>query len=184
MKKIVLLSLFVVSASIANAQFIEKGAIVGSGSVWLNFTSDPDSDYSYRSFSLRPWAGYFIIDNLAIGGQLAFNTSATNPAGSSTTYSATSFAAGPIARYYLPFGLFFQGELGFGAGSNSNDIDYSIFWGGAAVGYAVKIGDSAFFEPMLGFERRNENYDGNFGDDKSLNIYLGGSFTVKLKKGK
>jgi hypothetical protein len=183
MKKVVLLSLFIVSVTVANAQFIEKGAIVGSGSIWLDFTSDPDSDYSSRSFSLRPWAGFFIIDNLAIGGQLAVSTTSVDPGGNNNSYSYSSFAAGPIVRYYLPFGLFFQGDLGFGAGSNSNNVDYSIFWGGAAAGYAVKVGESAFLEPMLGFESRNENYDNNFGDDKSFNIYLGASFTVKLKSG-
>lgn len=180
MKKFFLLGLFIASVTAANAQFIEKGAIVGSGSVWLNFTSY--EDYSTRSFSLQPWAGFFIIDNFAIGGQLGVSNSSTDPE-VGNSYSSTSFSIGPIARYYLPMGLFFQADAGFGAGSNSNDVDYSIFWAGGAVGYAVKVGESAFLEPMLGLESRNNNYDGNFADDQSLNIYLGASFTVKLKKG-
>jgi hypothetical protein len=184
MKKVVLLIMFIGSVTIANAQFIEKGAIVGSGSMWLNFTSH--EDYSTRSFSLQPWAGFFIIDNFAIGGQFAVSTSSTDPE-VGNSYSSTSLSIGPIARYYLPMGLFFQADAGFGVGStgsNNNDADYSIFWAGGAVGYAVKVGESAFLEPMLGLESRNHNYDGNFADDQSLNLYLGASFTIKLKKGK
>jgi outer membrane protein len=181
MKKFIFLILFIASATLTHAQFIEKGAIVGSGSVWLNFTSH--DDYSTRSFSLQPWAGFFIIDDLAIGGQLSVSTSSTS-GDNFATYSSSSFAVGPIARYYLPFGVFFQADAGFGAGSTNSDVDYSLFWAGAGVGYAVKVGESAFLEPMIGLESRNENYDGNFEDDASVNIYLGASFTVKLKKGK
>ncbi len=182
MKKFFVLLLFIASVTIANAQFIEKGAIVGSGSVWLDINAH--DDYTYRSFSLSPWAGFFVIDNLAIGAQLNVSNSTTDYDNFETT-SSTSFAAGPIARYYLPFGLFFQADTGLGVGSTSaSNSDYTVFWFGAGVGYAVKVGESAFLEPRLGFESRNQNYDADIDNDASLNIYLGASFTVKLKKGK
>src|SRR5688572_19660502 len=100
MKKISLLIAFVASAAVVQAQFIEKGAIVGTGSAWLNFDSDPDSEYRSTDFDLNAWAGFFVIDNLAIGPELSFYTSSYKINDDAESVSSTGFAAGPLVRYY------------------------------------------------------------------------------------
>lgn len=145
MKKI-LVCLFVSVGFIMNAQ-TEKGTkLVGVSFGSMSFTSsDSETSYSntptvYNSdgnsfnISINPNVAWFIMDNLAIGGQVSvsFYTSKSDSSntGSSTTSESKStqpsFYIGPMARYYFtnstsgkPYGQF-NAQYGISGGKSES----------------------------------------------------------------
>ena len=90
------------------------------------------------NFNLSPNVGYFIIDDLAIGGQLILE--AQN--GEGDFNDATSFGFTPFVRYYFAGAgaarFFGQGRLGFGS-EKRGDFDaepYFTFGLGAGVDFS------------------------------------------------
>src|SRR5687768_3204841 len=115
MKKVTFLVVALVASLGAFAQFNQGRMIVGGSA---EFRTDTDKDKSggttvtngtTTSLSIDPNFGYFVIDNLAVGASLGLSLSKWNSKGSNGTDSnTTSINFAPFARYYLPFGLFFQ----------------------------------------------------------------------------
>ncbi len=132
MKK-TLFTLLVVSASmmLAQAQLIDKGAIMVGGD--LEFTSHSKNS----TFELRPMLGYFFADNAALGTGFSY----------SSVSNFRRFSLSPFARYYLNFGLFGHAGVQFTHikdAEKPNDFDIV-----AGLGYALFLNNNVAFEPLL-----------------------------------
>ncbi len=142
----ILLSIFLLSAfAVSNAQTDKSDWMVG-GNFRLN-TSDNNTE-----IALTPNGGIFVIDNLAIGGNL---TLSYTEAGS---VKVTSFGIGPFVRYYFTkanvrpifhFNLNFVSDKTKISGLASNTDDgINYFLGGGA---AIFISDQVSIDGLMGY---------------------------------
>lgn len=165
MKKVLLSALAILAFGLANAQEekstnggFSKGDVFVTGAFLLN--SEKTGDEKSSSFEIAPQVGYFLTENIAIGGKLGYKTEkAENAAGVETTDKA-GFAVGGFGRYYFTpanqFSLFAQlgvdyssledklsnnykeSELGFGLGAGLNyfvSSNFSLEAGVAVLNY-------------------------------------------------
>jgi len=120
MKKVLFSLALVVAGSAAFAQ-IEKGKwTVGASSNSLFSTTkvaDADDDSRVTSFSISPDAGYFFMDNLAVGLRANVETSKVKGADEGTF----GFGVAPFVRYYFlkpttkKVNVFADAHYGFGS---------------------------------------------------------------------
>lgn len=105
MKKFVLTIALVAIFTLVKAQTEEGRWVVGVNSD-LSFTSTSrdGQDDNINTFGLGGQVGYFVIDNLAVGGSIGLSTF------SQGDFSSTSFSIGPAVRYYFN-GTFFLGLI-------------------------------------------------------------------------
>lgn len=165
MKRIVIVLALAMISSGAFAQF-NKGRYLVGGSLRLDtYTSKTKSGSTTTKggnstdFTLSPSAGYFVIDNLAVGASLDFGASSTKYTGSSGKSSSTSIGLSPFVRYYLSQGIFFQGQVGFGSqnsksptgGGTTSTTKYSTSNWSLGAGYAYFLNDFVAVEPMIGY---------------------------------
>ena len=158
--KRILFSLILSTALIidANAQ-TEKGDWMVGGGFRLN-TSDNNT-----VIALTPNAGIFIVNNLALGGNLSFSYAKSGET------KLTEFGIGPFVRYYLTRANvrpIFHGSLNFlssktkisGLGSSS-DTGLNFFLGAGA---AIFISDQVSIDGLLGYDHtKYHDYDGSGG---------------------
>jgi hypothetical protein len=173
MKKVLLLVLVIASTFAASAQ-TEKGTWLLGGNA--NFHSSKSSGSSSTTFvSITPNIGYFICDDLAVGGMADFY--------SESDYQ-TDFNIGPFVRYYfLPIGtnakLFGQGSIGFGSNKYSGE---------SSLGYtkwALAAGPAFFLSPTVALETTlyySSSKDKGFSAYNSFGVNVG--FQIHLKRGK
>lgn len=126
---------------LTNAQ-MTKGDWVISGNTSVGFNSTNTytkvngakyGETKISSFSVTPSAGYFVIDGLAVGIDLGFNSITTKENSNKTTVS--SFSVMPTATYYFKTGTKFIPFLGFGIGYSTNKLKYDF--------------DSSSIDPLL-----------------------------------
>ncbi len=123
----------------------EKGDWLVGGLLDLNTAKNS------TTFNFSPNAGYFLANNLAIGGNLVF---AYDKLGD---LKVTTFGIGPFVRYYFTDDKvrpFFAGDMAFekrkieqAAGSNTEDA-FSWFLGGGA---AFFINENVAVDGLLGY---------------------------------
>jgi outer membrane protein with beta-barrel domain len=97
------------------------------------------SDYKNTGTSFSPSFGYFIADNIAVGGNISIGSATTDNGFSKTVQ--TSFGIGPFARYYKftsseNFAFFAQAQILYSSGktkvtpagtdSKSSTISFSV----------------------------------------------------------
>lgn len=150
-----------------------SGTIQSSHSETTNGTSY--SKTSVFSFSLSPGAGLFVIDNLAIGGNL---TISYYKQGLNKYYT---LGIGPWVRYYFNNGVFVKGETNFvlfnGMGSNSSrQRSYSIAPG---VGYAIFLNQKVSLEPCLSYIYSHTRYSSEL-NERLNNLQLEVRFSIFL----
>lgn len=129
MKKVLLTAVAVFSLTFVNAQEekettgagFSKGDLFMSGAFGIN--SDKTGDNKSSGFVIEPKIGYFVTENIAIGGKLGFGSEkAENALGD--TQDEASLTAGVFGRYYFTpasqFSLF--GEFGFDYTSVDNKL--------------------------------------------------------------
>jgi hypothetical protein len=175
MKKLIFILLFAISFNSFSQvkKPITEGNIILSGSGTIqSYHSTTFSGTSYTktsvfSFNLSPGAGYFIIDNLAIGGNL---TLSYYKQGQNKYYT---LGIGPWARYYFNNGVFVKGETNFvifnGIGSNnSKQRSYSLIPG---VGYAFFLNEKVSLEPCLSYIYSHTRYTSDM-NQKINNLQL------------
>jgi len=157
MKKI-LLTLFLVTVLIhANAQ-TEKGDWMVGGGFRLN-TAENNT-----VIALNPNAGLFVINNLALGGNLGFSYTKTG------TVKVTGFGIGPFVRYYftnanvrpiLHSHLNFLSEKTKVTTSSSTNTGINYFLGGGA---AIFISDQVSLDALLGYDHTKiKDFEGSGG---------------------
>lgn len=152
----------------ANAQFIQKGAIMAGGNASFQSVK-PDGSDSYSILQISPQVGYFVIDNLAIGADLSF----------AKTEGFSSIGAGVFGRYYTNVGVF--GQAGFKYLSSSLEIlgDKTTTSGNVidlGIGYAAFLNSHVSLEPIVKYSIQS----GDIG--KANTIGLGVGFQVYLGK--
>ncbi|MGB8194436.1 MAG: outer membrane beta-barrel protein [Chitinophagaceae bacterium] len=128
------------------------------------------------SIGLNPTAGYFIINNLAIGGTIALQYEKFGE------NKSTTFGIGPLARYY--FGKtnikpFLNGELTFISekfkfplGTNTeNGLNYFL-----GLGIAAFLNENVALEGIAGYNHTKINDagdgDGGFAFRVGFQVYL------------
>lgn len=165
MKKLFFVFFLLASFEPSFAQFT-KGSFVVGGSTKL---SADFSTSKYKSggttttlgkstsFTLYPQVGYFVMDNLALGGGVEISASSYKADGSSDKSSVKSFAVTPLARYYFDH-FYVQGTVGFGStkiknrfGNSTSDSKTNLFSWSLMTGYAFLINDVVSFEPQIGY---------------------------------
>lgn len=155
----------------ANAQLQEGNLMVGANLMNLDASF---GDRSQFSMDITPKLGYFIKDNLVIGGQVALHYVTTKHLGSSYRYEVGAFG-----RYYfspsevaplLNHGRFF-GEANLGIGGDNN----------APIGLSFGLGPgySYFITPNIGLEALVKLH-GIAGNGSSVGIGFGLGFQIYL----
>jgi hypothetical protein len=200
MKKssVLTVALIVISIGLLNAQTTKGKYLVELSSDLLSLgysssTSKSDnggSDNTLNSFTvgLRPSAGYFVIDNLALG--LGFNiTYSVGNLGEDNQYSYMATDIGPFVRYYIPTSKvlpFFQ--LDGSVGSQVWDINdgknkFGVTKYGGGIGMAVPLGERIMGDLLLGYysettkdKEDNENNSRRVAGTLGLSI----GFTILL----
>lgn len=147
----------------------EQGSWLIGGNLVLN-TGDNST-----TFAISPTAGYFVINNLAVGGNvgLSFSKFGEN--------KTTRFGIGPLTRYYFgrrnirPFG---HGEINFtseklkvpGTTNTENGIEYLL-----GLGLAGFINQSVALETLAGYTHskiKGRDGDGGFEMRIGFQVYL------------
>ncbi len=153
----------VLLSSAAFAQ-LEKGTMLAGGEFGLELNTNKSkyrnqttTNSKSTSFTLEPRFGYFVIDNLAIGGEISLTSSVSKDELDGDKTTDNSFAIGPFVRYYFPAKIFLEGQYSAGFAntkySNSNEKDkYNLGGWSLASGYAIFLNDNVAVEPMLGFQ--------------------------------
>jgi len=117
MKKIVLSAVAILAFGFANAQEstgkgFSTGDVFISGSVGIN--SEKTGDQKESGFEISPKVGFFVTDNIAIGGRLGFSSDKEENAAGVETLDESRLTVGVFGRYYFTpasdFSLF--GQLG------------------------------------------------------------------------
>jgi outer membrane protein len=171
MKKIILAILLSGVFITVNAQ-TEKGDWIVGGRIDLN-TSDNNTHIGFS-----PNGAYFLINNLAIGGNLMIDYS------KSGDNKVTNLGIGPFARYYFTQAMarpLLQASVDYISrqikdpifSSTNNGVNIFI-----AGGLAVFINENVAIEVLAGYS--NTKYK---GFDGSGGFNLGIGFQVYLKKG-
>lgn len=149
-----------------------NGDVFISGSIGLD--SEEMGDFSNSTFSIMPKVGFFVSENIAIGGQLGYRTATAD------IYDAdllefgeeknSTFTVGAFGRYYTtPASEFsFFGELGLNYNSSTvkrtgDDYKVSGFQIALAPGVSYFISDHFALEASIGalsYETSKPDFDG------------------------
>ncbi|OPB87247.1 OmpW family outer membrane protein [Elizabethkingia occulta] len=160
MKKNLLLGAFALLGFAASAQ-TEKGSWVVGGSTSIGFnnvSTKVKSDNTtfdgpkVNTFTIAPSAGYFVIDKLSVGLDLAYTNATTKYDGAKTT--SNTFAILPTATYYFTDNTVIKPYLGAGIGyaSNTEKEEYrgkSNKYTVDGFAWKVKGGFAYFFTPSI-----------------------------------
>ncbi|MDR1516882.1 MAG: hypothetical protein LBS52_02075 [Dysgonamonadaceae bacterium] len=161
------------SAGIANAQIEEGSTLVGGSlaNAQLTFGSAGKT-----SILLTPKVGYFIQDNVAVGGQVKLGASKVK-----NVKAIYEYGVGAFGRYYLGPGeqgvdnflqhgrWFLEAGAGIG-GATGGDLMFNLNFG---PGYAYFLTDAIALEASL-------LYDGNLGSGSRNGLLLNLGFQIHL----
>ncbi len=189
MKKIILVWLISGIATAGFSQFIKQGSIIGGGSFQFSTEKVKDSEFKGSSFSLMPWAGYLVIDNLVVGADLLVSTSKSESgAPSNFTNKDNSILFGPLVRYYIDQGLFAHGQFNFGSSKStfessgfSSTEEYGLSQYRLGIGYAARITDTVLFEPIIGYYSQTQKDKSDDSKSTTSGLFIMGGFTIILK---
>lgn len=167
MKKVFFVAFFMTAAVTAGlAQFNQGNFLVGgSSNLGIGFDTEKSksngstsTDGKTTSFSLMPSAGYFFMDNLAVGAGVGLSTSTFKLDGSDYKSNSSAITLSPFARYYFDK-IYVQGAFQFGrqkskvssGGSSETDKEGISGWS-LAGGYALMLNESVALEPQVGYQ--------------------------------
>ena len=187
MKKIILTVAAVFALTFANAQDkkessegFAKGDLFLTGS--FGFSTDKTGDSKSDGFNIKPGIGYFLTENLALVGQVRFeSTKDDDGSGTPTsTFKTTSvgIAAG-VNYYWTPaskFSLSLGGMLSYDSIKSDNGVADST---AKEIGVSVPLGlqyfvsDSFALTTTWGGLNYSTNDNGGNGADKTDKISLG-----------
>jgi hypothetical protein len=198
MKKIILsaAALFVFGfASAQDAKESTGGKGFANGDVFVSgsvgFNSSSTGDFSSSSFNIMPKVGFFVTENIAVGGQIGYISTTADifddVEGDIVESKTNTFSVGGFGRYYAtPASDFsFFAELGINYMSTNYDLaDYKESGFGIALAPGVSYFISSNFAleasiAALSYSTSKPDFDGaentnNFGLNVDLtNINLG-----------
>ncbi|WP_445719884.1 outer membrane beta-barrel protein [Flavobacterium sp.] len=187
MKKVLLSAVALLAFGFANAQEEEKangGFAKGDVFVTGAFTlgSEKTGDVKSSSFEIAPQVGYFLTENIAIGGKLGYMSSkAENSFGD--TEDMAGFAVGAFGRYYFTpasqFSLFAQLGVDYSSMEDKLATDYKESEFGLGLGAGLNYFVSSNFSieagvAVLGYSS-NDN-GGASGVDSTNSFSFGGDW--------
>jgi outer membrane protein W len=166
MKKIILSAAALLVFGFANAQDkaesnggkgFSNGDVFVTGSV--GYSSETTGDVKSNSFTVSPAVGFFVTENIAIGGMIGYESSTGDQdisgEGDFFEVKTNTFSIGAFGRYYAtPASDFsFFGELGLAyATSKSEASDLDIESKANGFGVAVSPGVSYFISSNFALE--------------------------------
>ena len=180
MKKIVLSMVAVLAFGFANAQEstgkgFSKGDIFISGSFGIN--SEKEGDNKSTGFEIAPKVGFFVTENIAIGGKLGFSSDKAENAITDTQDEAR-LTVGAFGRYYFTpssdFSLF--GELGVDYSSVDNkltDVKENEIGANLGLGLSYFVSSNFAIEATWAGLGYTTNDNGGDGADKTNSFGLG-----------
>ncbi|KAA5823650.1 porin family protein [Algibacter amylolyticus] len=153
----------------AKAYGFNEGDVFLEGNIGFSSTNDKNFDEKTNSFTIAPKVGFFLNEDLAIGGQLTFNSFKEEVSGTDTVDNST-FGAGVFARYYfLDLGQRFKTFTEFGIAYATSDNKISDFKVNA-IGASLDLGINYFvtekialtfgLRNVLGFTSTKADVDG------------------------
>lgn len=155
---------------IVSAQTVNSGAWMVGGTLGFNSVKSDGDDNSETWFNISPDLAYFIIDDLAIGSRLNFQ---------SYSYDGdteSQFGFGPFARYYFVNSLYAQAGIDFGStGDNFFSLlaDEGSTTLNFAIGYSWFLNNSVAIEPSLQYSIYSADEDGFLGDYSRFGFNIG-----------
>lgn len=174
---------------IQEGSWIMGGYVNASG----NRLENPSSETRSFAFSIRPEAGYFISDNLALGMLAGYGYAYDKNNGTSTSskYETNGFVVAPYIKTYLPvsrsFAINFTGSMEYGRRwinyetencincSNTIENRYSV---AVQPGLSYQLSDRFLLDARLGilqYSHRDVNQDDR--PDSSSDNFI---FTMNL----
>ena len=186
MKKIILSAVALLAFGFANAQEekanegFAKGDLFVTGAFTLG--SEKTGDVKSSSFEIAPQVGFFLTENIAIGGKLGYKADKAENAGGDTQDDA-GFTVGAFGRYYFTpaskFSLFAQLGLDYSSMEDKLATDYTEAELGLGLGAGLNYFVSSNFSieagvAVLGYSS-NDNGGGS-GVDKTNNFSFGGDW--------
>jgi len=141
-----------------SAQTVNQGAWMAGGSAGFSSEKYKEEDESTTYITINPDVAYYIIDDLAVGLNVNFSSTAYDGNSTSTTF------VGPYVRYYITNPIF----ISVGANFGLDDGAGTAF--GAAVGYSWFLNNAVAIEPQVFFSSFNNDGDLNDGSEFGLSI--------------
>lgn len=185
MKKVLFTAVAVLGFTFANAQEeattstgFAKGDMFVTGAV--TFSSEKTGDEKSNSFEFAPQIGFFLTENIAIGGKIGFSSMKAENAGNDTQDDA-GFTVGAFGRYYLTpanqFSLFAQLGLDYSSMDNKlADSKYNVIDAGLGLGMNYFVSSNFSIEAGVAVLGYSTNDNGGDGADATNNFSFGGDW--------
>ncbi|RZJ31852.1 MAG: porin family protein [Flavobacterium sp.] len=200
MKKIILSALAICAFGFANAQdkkeMSEGGMGFNNGDIFITgsvgFNSSKTGDAKSNGFDVSPSIGFFVSDNIAVGGRVGYNSTTTNSgAPGADDAKSSTFSIGGFGRYYATpasqFSMFVELGLNYhstteNAGDGFDDVKSTGFGIALAPGISYFVSDNWALEASiaaLSYNTDKPDFDGaestnNFGLNVDLsNVSVG-----------
>lgn len=173
MKRIFLAAIAVMGFTFANAQTtgFSKGNTFISGA--LSISSDKTGDAKSNGFEIEPKVGYFLTENIALGGKLGFRSDKFE-----NDSKDNAFTVGAFGRYYFTpasqfsvfgqLGLDYTGHKYKPGNGKSNELG-----AGLGLGLSYFLSNHFAIEATWAGLNYSVNNNGGHGADKTNSFYLG-----------
>lgn len=157
MKKLFITTVLLLLGTLTNAQDFKaktKGTYMAGGSMYIDYRSDAINGKSSTSFttSINPKLGYFIKNNILVGGEISYQSSSSGSGLSSTETSGGALIA--LGRYYFDNNFFAEIAPGFGfvkTKTSLSDTNSPIYGIRIGAGYAYFLGNHVAIEPTINY---------------------------------
>jgi hypothetical protein len=166
-KKIIALVGIITLSSSALFSQIEQGTFMIGGNAYFNY-SFPSGVKASSDLNISPNAGFFIVDNMAIGASMMFNS----------FKGGSSFSVAPFMRAYYKENFYGQLQVGFGRSSfevagtttTTSGLNTEL-----DLGYTIFLTDNIALDPALyyNFYTNGSEYGGsNLGMKIGFQLFL------------
>ncbi len=168
MKKIILSLLAVATFGTANAQETSIEAGFAKGDLFISgafsFSTSKTGDFKVNSFEVAPKVGYFVTENIAIGGSIGYQSNKLDFDGEDV--ANTGLGLGAFGRYYFTPASKFSLFAELGVNYTSFDNEYFII-------------DGELFAPETSVESKEIGFGLGFG----MNYFVSSNFSIEAGVG-